>query len=187
MGRIDELADRYERHIAPLWQRNLAGAERTIIVVYSKEDERKLRARRHDFEVRTRQAGHAWKEFDFTDLFPIWMADEEYKEAYFECPEDIDMKLDAEFTEFGVSKLRQFITAADVDSRTVVGVFGAAALYGLARVSTILRAVEADIRGRVVLFFPGEYEDNNYRLLDARDGWNYLAVPITLHQGDIDQ
>ena len=26
-------------------------------------------------------------------------------------------------------------------------------------------------------------DDNNYRLLDARDGWNYLAVPITLHNG----
>jgi len=187
MGRIDELADRYERHIAPLWQRNLAGAERTIIVVYPKEDERKLRARRHDFEVRTREAGHAWKEFDFTSLFPTWMAADEYGEAYFECPEDLEMKLDAEFTEYAFAELRQFITTSDVDSRTVVGVFGAASLYGLTRVSTVLRAVEADIRGRLVLFFPGEYEDNNYRLLDARDGWNYLAVPITLHQGDIDQ
>jgi hypothetical protein len=41
--------------------------------------------------------------------------------------------------------------------------------------------VEGDIRGRLVIFFPGEYDSNNYRLLDARDGWNYLAVPITLH------
>ena len=187
MGRIDELADRYERHITPLWQRNLAGAERKIIVVYPKEDERKLRARRHDFEVRTREAGYAWKEFDFTNLFPKWMASDEYKDAYFECPEDLDMKLDAEFTEFAVSELRQFITAADVDSTTVVGVFGAGTLYGLTRLSTVLRAAEADIRGRLVLFFPGEYEDNNYRLLDARDGWDYLGVPITLHQGDIDQ
>jgi hypothetical protein len=43
--------------------------------------------------------------------------------------------------------------------------------------------VENDIRGRLALFFPGEYENQNYRLLDARDGWNYLAVPITLHSG----
>jgi hypothetical protein len=40
---------------------------------------------------------------------------------------------------------------------------------------------EADIQGRLVVFFPGQFERNNYRLLDARDGWNYLAVPITLH------
>jgi hypothetical protein len=51
----------------------------------------------------------------------------------------------------------------------------------------VLKEVVKDIRGRLVVFFPGEYEDNNYRLLDARDGWNYLAVPITLHNGVNDQ
>jgi hypothetical protein len=34
-----------------------------------------------------------------------------------------------------------------------------------------------------VIFFPGHFEHNNYRLLDARDGWNYHAVPIT-HAGN---
>ena len=35
------------------------------------------------------------------------------------------------------------------------------------------------VTGRLLIFFPGAYENNNYRLLDAYDGWNYLAVPIT--------
>ena len=43
--------------------------------------------------------------------------------------------------------------------------------------------VEGDIQGRLLVFFPGVYEQNNYRLLDARDGWNYLAVPITSQRG----
>jgi hypothetical protein len=47
----------------------------------------------------------------------------------------------------------------------------------------VLKKVVNDIRGRLLVFFPGEYEDNIYRLLDARDGWSYLAVPITLHNG----
>ena len=36
------------------------------------------------------------------------------------------------------------------------------------------------LRGTPVLlvFFPGEREANTYRFLGARDGWNYLAVPI---------
>ena len=55
------------------------------------------------------------------------------------------------------------------------------ALFGFARLSHILKMVEADIRGRLVVFFPGHLERSNYRLLDARDGWNYMAVPITLH------
>jgi hypothetical protein len=187
MGRIDQLADRYERYIAPLWQRNLAGAERMIFLVYPKEDERRLRAHRHDFEVRTRNAGHKWRDFDFTGVFPAWMAADEYREAYFECPEDLDLKFDNEFTDSATQQLRACLTASDVDEHTVVGVFGAGSLYGFTRLSKVLRGVEPDIRGRLLLFFPGEYEDKNYRLLDARDGWNYLAVPITLHNGDIDQ
>ena len=43
-----------------------------------------------------------------------------------------------------------------------------------------------EIKGRLLLFFPGEYDGNNcYRMLDARDGWNYLATPITCHEGSI--
>jgi len=35
------------------------------------------------------------------------------------------------------------------------------------------------VKGRLVVFFPGTYENNNYRLLDGYDGWSYLAIPIT--------
>ncbi|MCA9057798.1 MAG: DUF1788 domain-containing protein, partial [Planctomycetaceae bacterium] len=62
--------------------------------------------------------------------------------------------------------------------------FGAASLYGFTRISEVLKHVEGDIRGRLVLFFPGDHDQNNYRLMDARDGWNYLTVPITLNDGE---
>ena len=39
------------------------------------------------------------------------------------------------------------------------------------------------IGGRFLVLFPGSYERGNYRLLDARDGWNYLAIPITIPEG----
>jgi hypothetical protein len=45
----------------------------------------------------------------------------------------------------------------------------------------VLKLVEGDVKGRLVVFFPGTLEQNNYRLLDARDGWNYMAVPISIH------
>ena len=66
---------------------------------------------------------------------------------------------------------------------TVVAVLGVATLFGLARFSEVLRKVDRDIRGRLLVFFPGQYDHNNYRLLDARDDWNYLAIPIT-HYSD---
>ena len=75
------------------------------------------------------------------------------------------------------------LAAEEVDEDTVVAVQGVAGLFGFTHVSLVLKKVVNDIRGRLLVFFPGEYEDNNYRLLDARDSWSYLAMPITLHNG----
>ncbi len=132
MGRIEELAARYRGHIGAPWQRNLAGDQKAIFVVYPKTDEMKLRS---------------------------------------------------DFVQYAAGQVRLGLTADGTDEDTVIAVQGVACLFGFTRVSLILKEVVKDIRGRLVVFFPGEYEDNNYRLLDARDGWNYLAVPITLHNG----
>jgi len=46
--------------------------------------------------------------------------------------------------------------------------------------SDVMDEVAGDIRARLVVFFPGSYDEKSYfRLLDARDGWDYLAVPIS--------
>lgn len=183
MGRIEELVIRYRNHISAPWQRSLSGDQRAIFVVYPKEDERKLRARLELFEMATTGAGHKWNLFNFTKTFAIWMAKTEYKDLYFESPEDLTMKLQSGFLQYAAQELRNVLTSSDVDEKTVVAVYGVASLYGFSKVSLILKEVIHDIRGRLLLFFPGEFENNNYRLLDARDGWNYLAVPITLHNG----
>ena len=64
---------------------------------------------------------------------------------------------------------------------TVVGLVGGGALYGLgtaARLSALVERIDDTIAGRLLVFFPGDCEGNNYRLLGARDGWNYLATRI---------
>lgn len=181
MGRIEELASRYADHIRTPWQRTVAGAQRVIMVVYDKELERTLRARKDVFANETRAAGHSWHEVDVTDAFASWLSADEYREAYFEAPEDLQLKLDAEFADFVAGRIRDVLTMPEVTDSSVVAVLGVGALYGFTRVSKVLKLVEADIRGRLLVFFPGQYEQNNYRLLDARDGWNYMAVPIMLH------
>jgi len=68
------------------------------------------------------------------------------------------------------------------DPNGVVGVLGAGTLFGLGdsvKVSALLDALNEAVAGRLLVFFPGEHEGNSCRLLDARDGWNYLATPIT--------
>jgi len=179
VSRIDDLAEQYERHISAPWQRNLAGAQRIIFVVYPKEDERRLLVKMKEFEHRTKAAGHGWREVDLTNTFPVWMAAEEYREEYFRHPEDLALKFDSELADACAARLREEILAGDDSDDNVLAVQGVAGLYGFTRLHFVLKKIESHIRGRLVVFFPGAYDQNAYRLLDARDGWNYLATPIT--------
>ena len=60
----------------------------------------------------------------------------------------------------------------------ILALVGAGALFGLIRISSLIEAVAPAIQGRLLVFFPGRHERGTYRLLDARDGWNYRATPI---------
>jgi hypothetical protein len=142
-----------------------------------------LRVRRQLFATATEAAGHGWHELDLTDAFAAWLAADEFRDAYFEAPEDLDLKLETEFLDALAAKVRAALTGPDVTDTSVVALFGIGSLFGFTRVSRLVQAVDREIRGRLAIFFPGHFEQNNYRLLDARDGWNYLAVPIT-HAGN---
>lgn len=184
MARIEELVARYKAHIGAPWQKNLAGPQKTVFVVYPKTDERRLRARLDEFAMATKDAGHHWVQLDFTKVFARWMATTKYRDEYFREPSDLTIKLETDFLHYAADQLRELFKSHDVDEDTVVAAYGAASLFGFTRVSLVLKEVEQEIRGRLVLFFPGEYENRNFYLLDVRDGWNYLAVPITLHSGE---
>ena len=69
MGTIEQLAEKYGQHIAMPWQHTVAGAQRVIMVVYDKELERTLAARKEAFEIATREAGHEWFEVDVAGSF----------------------------------------------------------------------------------------------------------------------
>ncbi len=179
MNQITKLAAVYQRHVSAPWQRTMAGAQRVMIVVYPKEQERALRGRIGEFEVATQEAGHRWVGVNATCWFAQWMAGDLYRDDYFEAPELLGMKLEGEFKAFAAEQLSAALE--DADKNTVVALLGSASLYGFLRVSELIQSVEPLIPGRLAVFFPGTKNDNNYRLLDARDGWSYLAQPITLH------
>ena len=179
MSRLEELARRYRRHVLAPWQPALAGAQRVVFVVYPPELERSLRARLGLFRQATEEAGRGFAETDATRWFTDWLAGDEYREEWFEAPELLAPKLEEEFPGFAAGKLAAALDASDENG--VVALTGVGSLYGFLRVSNLVRAVEPQIRGRLVVFFPGEKEGTNYRLLNARDGWNYLAQAITLN------
>jgi len=181
MARIEDLAERFGKHLATPWQRTVSGEQRVIMVVYDKDMERILRARKISFETATHEAGHDWREVDVSDAFARWMSQNDYREEYFASPDILRPKLDAEFPKYVAELIRAVLKRSDVTENSVVAVFGVGALFGFARMSHILQIVADDIQGRLVVFFPGHLEHSNYRLLDARDGPNYSAVPITAH------
>ena len=78
-----------------------------------------------------------------------------------------------------VEWVRQACNHEDVNATSVVTVTGLATLFDFIRVSSLINRVEDSVRGRLLVLFPGEYAGNVYRFMDARDGFNYMAVPIT--------
>lgn len=180
MSYVDELLAAYRSFVALPWQQNLAPAQRVWMAVYPPEYERRLRLHLPDFEVVTKEAHHPWALVDITTSFERWMAAHEYREEYFESPDLLDTALPAFFEHLAREVGAQLVNQADPDG--VVGLLGAGTLFGLGdavKVSALLDAVNETVAGRLLVFFPGEHEGNSYRLLDARDGWNYLAIPIT--------
>lgn len=179
MSEIDLLMREYERFVALPWQGNVAGPERVWFAVYDPAQERRLRLRIPEFEIATTKAGHAWRFVDLTDAFAHWMAGHKYREAYFQRPHLMTDAVLASFKSTVVEEIVAALTAPDIGVNTVVAVGGLASLFGFVRASEVIEAVAPSIRGRLLVFFPGSYENKTYRLLDARDGWNYLAIPIT--------
>lgn len=181
-SRVARLVDAYREHIGVPWASGLASIQRVVFAVYDKSDELRLRANVDEFRLATVEAKHEWMVIDVTNAFPEWMAAQEYRDAYFECPEDLTGYQSGEIVEFIQSLIEKTKAqiSADASANTVVALIGVGSLFGLARVSSLVEGIKDVVDGRLLVFFPGEYHPENhaYRLLDARDGWNYLAVPL---------
>lgn len=176
--RIEQVLTEYRNQLRLPWSRTIAGPQRVWMVVYDPELERRLRLRVEEFAIETREAGRKWELVDLTPAFAEWLAANEYREAYFAEPELLSGALGG-FADALAERLQAALTSPEIDDSTVVAVLGSGSLFPMARVSELLDRVSPHIRGRLLVFFPGHLEGSNYRLLDARDGWNYLAVSIT--------
>ncbi len=184
MGHSERLRQNYERFVRLPWSKNQAGKQRVWFAVYPPSEERRIRVKMPEFQMVTIDAGHKWKLVDITGLPPAWLAAHTYKDGYFSDPTAIQT-VEEDIRDCVVKELRTALEAKDVDAETVVAVQGAGALYGFAHVSPIIERIEDAIRGRLLVFFPGEYERNLYRFMDARDGFNYMAVPITSNESEL--
>lgn len=178
MNRIKRLADSYSRFIQVPWRDDAAAPQRVVFCVYPEGDELRLRARVEEFELVTREAGHGWFNFDLTDSFAEWLSTQRYAAKYFQQP-NLLVSLYPRFREFIIARFDSFLEAARPGDQDAVGILGVGSLFGFLKVKEVVEQLAPRVPGRLVVFFPGSYENNNYRLLDGYDGWNYLAVPIT--------
>jgi len=152
------------------------------MAVYPPELERRVRARLPDFEIATRESGHQWLLHDATAAFSGWLAGQEYRDAYYADPDDLAPAL-PEFLSALAAEIGERLSGPGAGQDSVVALVGVGSLFPMIRVSDLLQRVVDRIGGRFLVLFPGSYERGNYRLLDARDGWNYLAIPITIPEG----
>jgi hypothetical protein len=179
MSKIKRLIQSYGKYIAVPWRDDAAAAQRVIFCVYNEKDERTLRTGIDEFEIVTRNAGHDWGLFDLTTSFAHWMLQEEYAEEYFDQPDLLDDLMPDEYMDYILQHFTTECASLASDANAVVAISGVSSLFGFVKVKDLVDTLAPLVQGRLLVFFPGSFENNNYRLLDGYDGWNYLAVPIT--------
>lgn len=178
MSKIKRLIQSYKQFIAIPWRSDAAAAQRVIFCVYNENEELRLRAKIDEFEITTRQAGHDWAVFDLTNTFADWMIGQRYSKSYFKNPSLLTTLL-PKYLDYLLEGFETFLSENRIDENSVVALKGVGTLFGFLKVKEVVDKLAPMVKGRLVVFFPGSYENNNYRLLDGYDGWNYLAVPIT--------
>lgn len=178
-SKIDQLLSSFETVVNEPWSTSLSGQERVWFLVYDPAEQRKVELRMGDFETATMKAGKKWVNISLKKCFPLWMSNHEYKEEYFNDPETLVDQLEAEFKQFAIDFLTKAITEQGSNDDTLIAVRDISSLFGFNRMSDVLNGCANSFKGRMLIFFPGEFDKNHYRLLDARDGWSYLARPIT--------
>lgn len=106
------------------------------------------------------------------------MASQKYAKSYFQKPELINTLL-PKYIAYLAGRFESFISENNIDNDTVVVLSGVGSVFGFQKVKDLVDKFAPLVPGRLLVLFPGSYEEDNYRLLDRYDGWNYLAVPIT--------
>ena len=178
MSRAKRLIQSYTSYISVPWRDDAAAAQRVVFCVYNETEELSIVAKVDEFEIATRQAGHNWAIFDLTNTFAVWLASQRYAESYFQKPHLLSTLL-PKYQAFIAEEFSAFLKTNNLDQHVVVAIKGVASLFGFLKVKEVVDHLAPMVKGRLLVFFPGSYENNNYRLLDGYDGWNYLAVPIT--------
>lgn len=178
-NKIETLLNSFSMVIKEPWTGTLSTSERFMFLVFDPAELRRVELRIGEFELATKKANKRWEMISLKKCFPVWMSTNEYRDEYFGDPELLVDQLEVEFKQYAIHFINSEIKNRNADDQTLIVIKDVSALFGFGRLSDILNSLSNDFKGRLLILFPGEYDRNHYRLLDARDGWSYLARPIT--------
>ncbi len=179
MSKIEQLLQKYQRIIKEPWPTGLSGPEKVWFLIFDPLDLRKMEFKLDEFEIATKSANRNWHLISLKTKFSEWLSKHDYKGSFFEEPEYLSDALQGDFKSY----LENTIIAdlgINNNENTLVVLKDVSAIYGFIRLSELVNAISNKVQGRLMVLFPGEFTNNQYRLMDARDGWDYLARPIML-------
>jgi len=182
MNYVERLNEALKQQLRHPWSSDYSGGERVWFLVFDPERLRSVLARKPLFQMSVEAAGKRWVEIDVSQLFGEWMGAHRYAEVFYARPNRAKA-VPNDFADALAQSIRDRIAEDGVDESTVLVLTGTEALFGITKLSHITRLIEDAVPGRLLVFFPGEFNEPHYRFLDARDGWNYLAIPITAGDG----
>lgn len=178
MSKVNQLLAKFESIIKEPWPTGLSGQEKVWFLIFDPIDLKKVHFKLGEFEMATRNANRKWLLISLNDYFTNWLSNHDYKEAFFEEPEYISDALQTEFREYIIQEINKELT--ENSENTLLVLKDASAIFGFIKLSEVVQDVSNKIKGRLMVLFPGEFSNNQYRLMDARDGWDYLARPIMI-------
>lgn len=178
MSRISDLVDAYAGELTLPWRTGLSGGERVWMLVYPPDLERAMRAALPRLELATGDAGYGWRQVDVTDDLGRWLAGHRHAKAFFEEPNDLTLSIIDQFESHIVSEIRAQLSVASASD--VVVLVGIGSIFPFVRASSLIKAIDRVVNGRLLVLFPGLHDPDthSFRLLDARDGFDYRARVI---------
>lgn len=154
MSKIEQLATVFRDHVGVGWPAGSSGAQRVIMLVYDPNEERTLRNNLALFAQAAQTHEYAWHSVDLTSAFADWLGAHRYREEYFNEPEMLLAGANERFAKYAADLVLQVLQRPQHTAREIIGLTGAASVFGLVSFSDILARVEYAIKGRLAVFFP---------------------------------
>jgi hypothetical protein len=178
MSKVNQLLSKFESVIKEPWPVGLSGQEKVWFLIFDPIDLKKVHFKLSEFEMATKNANREWLLISLNDYFTNWLSNHDYKEAFFLEPEYISDALQTDFREYIIQEINKELIQNS--ENTLLVLKDASSIFGFIKLSEVVQDISNKIKGRLMVLFPGEFTNNQYRLMDARDGWDYLARPIMI-------